>query len=193
METETQDYGLDEPIDDIDPVDPINDIDVDVGASGSLSGRIRQRADELAKQTTVILDVPGFEGILAAEYRALEWSQITKLRRRHQRVRDEGNRELLVGAEVLLLATEEIYEVTEDDRRIPTGERWVDLAVRAGVPLADDPTQRQAMMALFKNTARVVAHFNEYSEWLAGQRQELNEDVMRDFERTGSQGSPTTR
>src|SRR4051812_25144921 len=98
---------------------------------GSLADRMRARRDLVEAQHTKTLDLPGYEGVLAAEYPMLSWSTINKIAARHDGLRDQSLQILYAAADTLITACEEIHEVSEDGSLRPTGERWAALAVAA--------------------------------------------------------------
>jgi hypothetical protein len=153
----------------------------------SLAQRVNQRRAELQSQRTVTLDVPGYVGILAAEYRLLTWPTIRKIAHRHRKVRDEGVRELYVASDTLLLACEQVFEVKENGLSRPLGLKWgPELAVKLGVDnLPEASTNRQALIAIFDVDSRIVGHYSEYVEWQQGEGVEVDQEVVADFVPTG--------
>jgi hypothetical protein len=80
---------------------------------------------------------------------------------------DEALLELYVACDTLIGATEEVYEISETTGKLAaTGERWLELARRAGVDLPENPTQRQALLALVPDAA-IVSLYNRYYRWIA--------------------------
>jgi hypothetical protein len=158
---------------------------VDAGpAPGSLADRMRARREALEKNTTTTWDLPGFDGILAVEYRALGYQALRKITKRHEQQPDEGLLELYVACDTLIGATIEVYEISETTGKLAaTGERWLELARRAGVDLPENSTQRQALLALVPDAA-IVSLYNRYTGWIARSGTEADEAVVRDFERT---------
>lgn len=158
---------------------------------GSLADRMKARRASLEKQKTEVFEVPGYEGIFAVEYRMLGWSRIRQITRGHAQVKDPGQRELNSAVDTLLVATVQLLEVTATGHK-PVSGGWLDLA-RAlqdpsdpeAVKLPNNPTPQHALLAIFGVEARVMTHYGEYESWLNGQRQRVDEDVVRDFERTG--------
>lgn len=158
---------------------------VDAGpAPGSLAERMRARREALEKNTTTTWDLPGFDGILAVEYRALGYQALRKIVKRHDSQPDEALEELYIACDSLIAATVEVYEINETTGKlVATGERWLELARRAGVDLPDNPTQRQALLALVPDAA-IVSLYLRYQRWLGRTGAEADDAVVRDFERT---------
>jgi hypothetical protein len=63
---------------------------------------------------TETFDVPGYVGILKVEYQALDYPDLRKITKRHERVRDEAQQELLTAVDTLMAASVNSYEVKED-------------------------------------------------------------------------------
>jgi hypothetical protein len=151
---------------------------------GSLADRMRARRDLVEAQHTKTLDIPGYEGVLAAEYRMLSWATIRKIAARHDGLRDPAMQEVYAAADTLIRACEEIHEVRGDGQLRATGERWKALAQAAGAKLPDDATDRQALIALFVHDTRVMEHYRDYEQWIRGRTGEVEDDVVRDFGET---------
>jgi hypothetical protein len=153
-------------------------------APGSLAERLRERRERLERNATRTWDLPGYDGILAVKFRAVGYQTIRKIIHRHAELDDEGLMELYVACDTLMSATEETYEVGADDGKLtPLGERWIELARRADVTLPENPTQRQALLALVPDTA-LMTLYRRYERFLGRAAGEADEAVVRDFERT---------
>jgi hypothetical protein len=150
----------------------------------SLSGRMKQRAEQLSAQKTEIFDVPGFEGIVAVEFRMLSYERSRKIGQANDKVRSVAMRELYNMADQLVIATERFYEVMPDGTRKPVNHDWVSLA-RGGLdrPLPAGLTPRQALLAVVGDR-RVSFLYGEWEDWQRGERTEIDSEVVRDFEVT---------
>lgn len=156
-----------------------------VDANSPLKERISERRKVLQNQRTVILDVPGLEGILAAEYRALPWQTIRKNVSKHERQRDQGLRELYIAADALIMACENLYEVMSDGTQVPLNLTWGHAAAsRLGIDVAADATVRQVLLAIFEVDSRIVGHYAQVAAWQQGANQEIDKELARDFTRT---------
>lgn len=158
---------------------------------GSLAARMRGRAQELERQVTETFDIPGWEDILAVELRLMPWATLRGIGQRNRKVKQAAIQELYTAADSIITATEQFYEVA-GEHKTPLEESWITLAKRTGRPLPEDLTQRQAVIALVGDT-RVMVLYNEWSEWMQGERRDVDEEVMRDFRMTPSHSSSTTQ
>jgi hypothetical protein len=153
-------------------------------AGGSLAARMKRRGKELESQRTEVFEIPGWEEILAVELRVLGYEESRKIGRRLSKLRNESLQELYSYADQIVAATEGFYEV-DGDRRTPVDKTWMDLA-RAASPnkLPEDLTPRMAVISLVGDR-RVAYLFSDYEEWMRGERQGVDEEVVRDFGTTG--------
>lgn len=163
-------------------VEPSEHVDGD----SPLQARIAQRRKVLQSQRTLTIDVPGYEGILMAEYRVLPWQTIRKNVDRHQRQRDEGLRELYIAADGLMMACENLYEIKPpNDTKVALDVVWgIAAANKLGIELEPGTTARQALLAIFEVDSRIVGHYSELVSWQQGENQELDEELARDFTTT---------
>jgi hypothetical protein len=152
-------------------------------AGNSLAERMRSRRETLERNATRTWDLPGYEGILAVKYRAIGYQALRKIVHRHAELDDEGLMELYVACDTLMTATDEVYEIDAKGSHTPLGERWMELARRADVSLPENPTQRQALLALVPDTA-VMALYRRYERFVARTDREADEAVVRDFDET---------
>ena len=156
-----------------------------VDNNSSLQSRISERRRVLQSQRTTIIDVPGYEGILAAEYRVLPWQIIRKNVAKHEKQRDPGLRELYIAADGLIMACENLHEVNPDGTKRPLGVVWgLAAAEKLGIALTPTTTVRQALLEIFGVDSRIVGHYADLVTWQQGMNQEVDEELARDFTTT---------
>lgn len=164
-------------------MEPVSDPDTEA-APGSLAARMKRRGAELENQRTEIFPLPGWDEILAVELRVLGYEESRKIGRKLTRMRDETLQELYSFIDQIVAATEGFYEI-DGDRRTPIDKTWMDLARAAAAhKLPEDLTPRRAVLSLLGDR-RVAYLFSDWEEWMKGERQEVDEEVMRDFGTTG--------
>lgn len=152
-------------------------------ASSSLAARMQQRSAELEKQTSEKFPIPGYEGILEVELRALGYKTIRRVQKRNERVRDEGLREIYTMADQLLMATVGFHEVLPDGTNKSISDDWISLAKRLpNCPEA--PSPRQALLFVVTDK-RIAFLIQEWGEWSKSVRSDLDEEVVQDFVTTG--------
>lgn len=153
-----------------------------IDGASSLSTRMKARSEELERQVSEVFEIPGWEDVLAVELNMVGWKKLRVIGQRNRKVKDLPTQELYVAIDQLITATDGFFEVFGDERK-SINDTWVSLARRTGKPLPDNLTPRQAVLALVGDT-RVMALYNSWQEWLQGERREVDEEVVRDFERT---------
>jgi hypothetical protein len=155
-----------------------------VQGSGSLSGRMERRAQAIELQSTERFAIPGWEGILEVELKALGFTTIRKTQERNQRIREVAKRELYSLADQLLKATVGFWEVAEDGSGVTAiNDDWTSLARR--LPnCPDGVTPRQALLLLI-GEKRIHFLVADWSEWARATQSESQEDLQRDFAPTG--------
>jgi hypothetical protein len=153
------------------------------------------RREQIESQTTVVLELPGYEGILGVEFRALGWQRIRQSMARHRKIKDEGLKEMYAAADTLIAAREETYELNPevstttveiDEQEVPArplGETFKDLSIRAGLRVTESTTERQAVFGLLHRDARLMDLYRAWEEWLKGV--DFDEELAEDFGRTG--------
>lgn len=149
----------------------------------SLAQRMQSRSQELERQVTEVFDIPGWEDILSVELRLMGWQVLRGIGQRNRKVKQVALQELYTAIDSIITATSQFYEVQGERRVTLEGDTWISLARRTGKKLPDELTQRQAVLALVGDT-RVMVLYNEWQEWMQGERREVDEEVMRDFETT---------
>lgn len=151
--------------------------------SASLQARAEARREALLQRQTTIIEVPGYEGILAMEYRAMTYAEGRKINARHERQRDEATRELYVAADQLIAASVNAHELTEGkNESTPLEVGWgVALARMLGVEVAEGTTVRQAMMGCFARDTFLTRHWADYVEWLSSAEADVDEEQRADF------------
>lgn len=157
------------------------------GPSPSLAARASHRREMLLEQHSIVLEVPGYEGVLAVEYRAVGYPESKRIHERLRRIRDEAERELYVAADHLLVASTNSFEMSEHGSR-ELGHGWgLELARELGIEIGEGMSARQAVLACFPREQLLLTHFYvDYSEWLSGATLEVDSEQARDFPGTTS-------
>lgn len=165
---------------------------MDTNGTGSLAARAKARREALLDQHSTTIEVPGYEGVLAVEYRALGYAETRKIAARHQRQSDEATQELYIASDQLIAASINAYELHDDGTREELGVGWgLGLASMLGVD-TDGLTPRQAMFGCFARDVFVTRHWADYIEWLSSAQADVDEVQRADFQPMTSPSSPTT-
>jgi hypothetical protein len=154
----------------------------------SLKDRVQQRSRQLRVEQAETFDVPGYEGILRARYRALGLKEIDQIAERVGRIKeiDDTTRKLYVYADHLVRACEAVYDAELDKTHRkgdppPEGQRWsAQLAHDLGF---DGPeTPRQAVLAIIARDTQVYTHYLTVMAWMDGSNQQADEDLLGESE-----------
>jgi len=152
--------------------------------AGSLQARAQARREVLLDRQTTRLEVPGYEGILEVEYRAMTYAEGRKINARHERQRDEATREIYTAADQLIAASVNAYEITPEGAKELNVGWGPALAKMLGIDV-EGLTVRQAVLACFTRDTFLTRHWAEYVEWLSSAEADVDEEQAADF-------SPTT-
>lgn len=150
---------------------------------GSLADRVKQRRRALETRQNETFDLPGYEGILAAEFRLLAWTEGRKIGRVNAEVPEEELQLLYTCADGLLAAHTRFFEV-HGTEQVEITETWQTLCTLAGRSIPTDASDRVAMLALLDDVG-VMSLWSEYETWRITRGRRINEEVTRDFKKTG--------
>ena len=149
---------------------------------GSLAARAKARRQQLLERNTVILEPGEYEGIIAIEYRAISYEETRRIGERLNRITNAAERDLYLACDALIAACVQTYEIDTKGRRnelnAPLG---VPLAIALGVEGVAELSPRQAMLGTFTDHIRLMVHYAEYNEWLAGAQVDVDEEQAADF------------
>lgn len=180
-ETEQTFSGV-EDAEDHESVAPEDLTDAEEPTTGSLQDRMQERRSSLEQITTEVFDVPRWSDILAVELKYLGYKTMRSIAQKHQRVKDPTVSEMRVAADHLLRATVGFYEV-KGEKKVPAeGMTWLSLA-RSVIKLPEDASPRVALVGLVGDTQTVFL-WQEWQEWMKGERVRIDTEVGRDFQTT---------
>jgi hypothetical protein len=153
----------------------------------SLREEVQARRAQLQADTSVTLDVPGYEGILRARYRALSLKEINRIAANVAKVKglDADTRELYTYADSLALASEAVYSAKLDKGRKeddppPQGKKWSPgLASDLGFEAANP---RQAVFAVFARDTQIWSHYQTLLAWMDGENDRIDEELAGESE-----------
>lgn len=147
----------------------------------SLRDRIARRSRELEQKPEhiIMLDVPGYEDLLAVHYRALPYREQIKIEGRSDKVKDPAEQTLRVAADKLIAACERIVEKTDDpDTYTDTGFVWnAKAADLFDKQLPEGSTARQALIAIIDDEEVLVRHAADLEEQRRDLRRKIDQSV----------------
>lgn len=151
-------------------------------APGSMAERAQAIREEFLKRETVTMEVTGYEGVLAVEYRGLDYAEARKMATRNERVGAEV-RDLYSAADQMIAASVNAYDIGVEPKR-ELGFGWgVELAKHLGVVKADELTARQAVLACFpgRYQFKLAQHANDLGDWFLGNATDADSWQAQDF------------
>lgn len=151
--------------------------------AGSILDAIREKNRELAKTRTKVMDIPGYDGILAAEYRQIPYEAMSKLLNRAAKSKD-ATAELNAMTDLLVQSCVQILVRTEDGKLTPMHEAVEGFGgdpVRYDTRLAqaaevEGERARLICQNVFNNDLALVAHNNDLVEWMRTNDSEEDRD-----------------
>jgi hypothetical protein len=162
--------------------------DIEAPQEESVSDRLRRARQTVAEQTTIDLDIPGYNGELFCKYRLLGSNDLKSISDHIvQTIRNQEERMIAAACDVLIRACDEFW-VRDKGREIPVRE-VIDppreFPVRFDMQLAeflgyaevlpDPPTARSAVLGLFgNNEIALAAHNSDLARWTMGKGNEVD-------------------
>ncbi len=156
------------------------------GSGGSLEARMRARREEVEALVSEKFPLPRYETIIAVELRFQGYERQRLMFERNKRQRSVALKELYTACDQILAATLGFYELAgaEDEEGTHTDHSWYSLAKGVlGDKFRDDATPRQAMLALI-GAEQVPTLWNDWQEWMSGQRMDVDREMETDFQKT---------
>jgi hypothetical protein len=158
----------------------------DLDGGGSLEARMRARREEVESLVSEKFPLPRYETMVAVELRFQGYERQRAMFERNKRQRTVALKELYTACDQILGATQAFYELAgaDDEEGKRTEHSWYSLAQGVlGDKFNDESTPRQAMLALI-GAEQVPTLWNDWQEWMSGQRMDVDREVERDFRTT---------
>lgn len=151
----------------------------------SLQEYLAAQREEMARDRTEVVPVPGYEKRLAARYRLIDAGKA-------EEIMDRPGSTLERAADTLINSCIELLEIDGTDENgnpqyRSTGHRWTPAAVRElfGVELPENTTARAAVLAVFPPPLggyKLIQHFKEMDERLAQENGQADEELLGESE-----------
>lgn len=158
--------------------------------SGSLKEKLAARRAQLQSERTHVFPIPGYEDLIAARYKSLDYKALRKIGNRNAKLEGTSDGELANYADTLINACVELLRVDGDDpekypslRDSGNVARWDDQTVREffDPDLPTGTSARQAILAAIPGT-QLALHFQRYDEWLSDVVPEIQEQMRGESE-----------
>ena len=124
-------------------------------AAGSLSDQIaaRRRARAQKRSGLITIPVPGYEDLLHARYRRLDFEEKSQIAKQHEGLGDNPDEEVAAAADMLLRACEDLLQPDGVDERgkpayVSLGKRWTGPTIVDIFQLDEMPENVTARVAL---------------------------------------------
>lgn len=149
-------------------------------SSQSLMEELRAKRQQLQEERELLIDIPGYEGLLVGVYQPLTWDKLRAIAEtveKNERKTKSKRAELMGQIDTIASACKEV-RVREGGKLKSIGEgvRYDDeLAEFMGL---DATKARQVVHGLFVNELAITGHYNELVEWMQETDQEVNDDFL---------------
>ena len=162
--------------------------DIETPHEESVSDRLRRARQTVAEQTTVDLDIPGYNGELFCKYRLLGSNDLKSISDHViQTIRNQEERMIAAACDVLIRACDEFW-VRDKGREVPVKDLLEiprELPVRYDMYLAnflgyaemmpEPATARAVCLGLFgSNEIALAAHNSDLARWTMGKGNEVD-------------------
>jgi len=162
------------------PHDPLTDQDATEpyveptpGAETSIMETLRARRAAIAGEYTTRLPIPGFDGMLLAEYKKLTYDTTRNIAKR---AADSKNPRADLYGQMDILINSCIGIYAADGQMIAEGYNK-DLATFFGLD-GDVTTARQVLFNVFNNDLAIPAHHGDVMDWMQNTDQQVNEALQ---------------
>ncbi len=160
--------------------------DVAKAGEGSILNAIRSKRQAMSKDRKTIIDIPGYDGMLVAEYRVIPYDQMSKLMNKAASAKDSQG-ELNAVTDVLVRACHQILVRDESGKLEPLNEavpEFGDDPVRYDLRLAQaaEVTGDRARLIcqnVFNNDLALVDHNNTLVEWMKSSEREEADTFLK--------------
>jgi hypothetical protein len=158
---------------DHDPIETEPYIEPAPGAEQSMMDKLRARRAALAGEYTVRMPLPGFDGMLLAEYKKLSYDTTRNIVKRatdskNPRADLYGQMDILINACIGIYANDGTFIAGGYDR---------DLAAFFELD-GDVVTARQVVQAVIQNDLAIPAHHADLMAWMQDSDQQVNEKLQ---------------
>lgn len=159
-------------------VDLVDISDADRAEPGSPIEALRAKREELRSRKTEIFHVPGYDGLLAVEYRLLGYDAAREIGRKH-RQKNDPRRLINSQIDTLIAACVNFHYVDKDGKyQTLDGDNVVryDKRLAEILEIEDHDSARQIVLGVFQNEIALIDHHVTVMDWMrTGVREEDEE------------------
>jgi|SRR6188768_1313726 hypothetical protein len=141
------------------------------GADQSFMDKLRARRTAIANETTKVFDVPGYDGLLQATYKRMEYKDVMAIVRRVQST-DKSQEVLNAHADLIIRAVTSIDAV--DGSHISDG---YDITLAGYFGIVSERA-REILSHVIANDLAMAAHSNQVLAWMQSSQPEIAEEFQ---------------
>lgn len=161
------------------------DLDTDGTPEGSILQNLKERRKAIGERVSTVIPIPGYKGLLAAEYRKQQYESVSKQIAAAQRTQDP-QKELSIATDMLVQACIQIHVRDDRDGKLHPmhevvteylGDDPVRFDTRLGRAVGvDGDRARIICQGVFDNDLALLAHHAELVQWWRGTAQTDDDD-----------------
>jgi|SRR5215472_13993678 len=156
------------------------------GFQTNIMDRLRAVRDAQTADTTCFIVVPGYKGLLKAEYCVLDSTEMTMIGRKIQRqFKEDGDRQINAIMDILIRANRGLYFVEEDGALTPIDPEDNGRALTYSDPRTatffnfESDTARTSLLGVFQfNEMSLLAHGLKLNRWYEDTSREVDDDFL---------------
>jgi hypothetical protein len=157
------------------------------GVQRNIMDKLRAVRDEQTEGITCFITVPGYNGLLKAEYSVLPAREMSQMGKKVERqFKDNADRQLHGLIDVLISACRGLYYVEDDDGLTPIDPdesgyplTYTDPRTANYFRLGEAPSARVCLFGIFRNQEpSILAHGMKLSRWYEDTSKDVDEGFL---------------
>jgi hypothetical protein len=152
----------------------------------TIMDRLRAQRDAQTQDVTCFITVPGYKGLMKAEYSVLDSTEMTMIGRKIQRqYKDDGDRQINAIMDILIRANQGLYYVEEDNSLTHIDPDNSGDPLTYGDPRTaeyfgfDSETARGSLLGVFQfNEMSLLAHGLKLNRWYEDTSKDVDETFL---------------
>jgi hypothetical protein len=144
--------------------------------------RLRELRRGITENRTIELDIPGYNGLLVARYRLLDWKTVRGIVKRLENKQSQSEAEMLSQMDTIASACVELLLRKEDDSLIGMDDSYgpvrYDKHLCELLDLPVPSTAREAIVSVFVSDMAIVGHHAKLLTWMQGEQEDVDEEFL---------------
>lgn len=157
---------------------------------GSLLDRLRAEREQAMDEKSLIIEIPGWSGMLFAQYKPIPWEDMTRLissgSAKPEQALNANIDALLAACDRLLVADDgerkSLADVLRAEDEKVNGEVTYNNGHHDALGLTEPATAREAVLQVFAGAVSpelaIGAHASQIAEWMTGVTQNIDEELV---------------